>query len=110
MKYSVIVLPRAEFDFQRLYDYIKKRSKRGSDSWANAFYRALKKLHMQPEAMGLAPESEDHAEDIRQLPFKTRQGMTYRALFVIRGDLVFVIHLRGPGQDTMSPDEIQPPD
>lgn len=80
MKYTVIILPRAEFDFQRCYDFTKKRSKPGADSWANAFHRALKRLHEQPEALGLAPESEDHDEHIRQLPFKTRQGLTYRTL------------------------------
>jgi hypothetical protein len=74
MKHSVIILPRAEFGFQRLYDYITKRSKQGADSWANAFYRALKMLPTQPEALRLAPESKNHNEDIRQLTFKTRQG------------------------------------
>jgi plasmid stabilization system protein ParE len=110
MKYKVIILPRAEFDFQMCYDFIKKRSKAGADSWANAFHRALKRLHEQPEASGVAPESEGHDEDIRQLLFKTRQGLTYRALFVIRGNQVLIIHVRGPGQDAMSPDELRLPD
>ncbi|MEX0819910.1 MAG: type II toxin-antitoxin system RelE/ParE family toxin [Pirellulaceae bacterium] len=110
MNYSVIILPRAEFDFQRLYDYIKKRSKRGADSWVNTFHRSLKRLHKQPDALELAPESEDHAEDIRQLLFKTGQGLIYRALFVIRDDIVFIIHIRGPGQDVISPDDLRLPD
>lgn len=68
MTYSVIILPRAQRDFQRLYDYI------------------------------------------RQLLFKTSQGLTYRALFVIRDDQVLLIHLRGPGQDIMDPQEVRLPD
>lgn len=55
MTYTVIIVPSAESDFQRQYDYIKQRSKRGADSWANAFYRALKKLHTRPEMLALAP-------------------------------------------------------
>jgi len=110
MSYSVIILPRADRDFQQIYEYNRQSSKKGADAWANAFYRALKRLHSQPTALALAPESENYQEDIRQLLFKTRQGLTYRALFVTRGDRVLIIHLRGPGQDTMSREEIQLPE
>jgi plasmid stabilization system protein ParE len=107
MTYTVIIVPSAESDFQRQYDYIKERSKRNADSWANAFHRALKKLHTQPATYAIAPECENDERDIRQLLFKTRQGLTYRALFVIREDLVRIIHIRGAGQDIINPNEIQ---
>jgi plasmid stabilization system protein ParE len=107
MTYTVIIVPSAEYDFQRQYDYIKQRSKRGADAWANAFHRALKKLRKRPTTYALAPESENGDREIRQLLFKTRQGLTYRALSVVREDVVHIIHIRGAGQDIMRPDEIQ---
>ena len=110
MTHTVIIVPSAEDDFQRQYDYIKQRSKRGADSWVNAFHRALKKLATRPMTFVLAPESANQEREIRQLLFKTRQGLTYRALFVICEDVVRIIHIRGAGQDIMSPDEIQLPD
>ena len=34
----------------------------------------------------------------------------YRALFIIRDDVVHVIHLRGPGQDLMRSVDVQLPE
>lgn len=56
---------------------------------------------------GLAPESENHRDEIRQRIFKTRRGLPYRILFVVRGDVIYLLHVRGPGQDIMAPDEMQ---
>jgi hypothetical protein len=39
--------------------------------------------------------------------FKTRRGRAYRALFLIRGDVVFVLHVRGPGQRPLEPGELK---
>ena len=55
------------------------------------------------------PEDEDHEEEIRHILFKTRRGKTYRAIFIIRTDTVFVLHVRGPGQDLIAPDELRFP-
>lgn len=54
-------------------------------------------------------EDDDHEVEIRQMFFRTRQGNNYRALYTVRGADVFVLHLRGPGQDLMGPDEITLP-
>jgi hypothetical protein len=42
--------------------------------------------------------------------FKTRHGRTYRLLYVVRGDLIYLLHVRGPGQDLMGDDEVRLPD
>jgi len=46
--------------------------------------QALETLQERAEALSLAPESEDHAEPVRQMLFKTKSGRPYRALFAIR--------------------------
>jgi plasmid stabilization system protein ParE len=106
MTYTVITLPQAEQEFEQRHAYIAKRSESGAASWANAFYTALKELESHPLATTLAPESADHPEEIRQLLFRTRRGRTYRALFIVRDQSVFVLHIRGPGQDIMRHNEI----
>ena len=62
-----------------------------------------------PLAFGLAPENEDHKETIRQAIFKTQRGLPYRAIFVVRENNVFVIHVRGPGQSNLNVDEVKLP-
>ena len=108
MTYAVIVQPQAEHEFDVLYSYIAKRSRRGAIRWANAYFAMLSKLQDNPERFSLAPESALHDEAIRQVIFGTRHGLPYRALFLIRSE-VRVIHLRGPGQDHLTVDQLQLP-
>ncbi len=58
---------------------------------------------------GQAPESEYVVEEIRQFFFKTRRGLRYRALFSISGVKIYVLHVRGPGQELLGPDELRTP-
>lgn len=53
----------------------------------------------------LAPENGYGDTEIRQVIFKTRRGKTYRLLFTIRDNVVFIRHVREPGQDLVSPEE-----
>lgn len=69
----------------------------------------MEQLTTTPENCSLAPENDDHEEEIRHILFKTRRGKTYRAIFIIRTDTVFVLHIRGPGQDLTEPDELRFP-
>lgn len=57
----------------------------------------------------MAVESEGRQRDVRQVIFKTRHGREYRALFAIMDETVVILHLRGPGQDLLDPDEIREP-
>jgi len=45
-------------------------------------------------------------EPIRHVFFRTRAGRTYRALFLLVGDEVRVLRVRGPGQPPVGPDEL----
>ena len=99
----------AEVEFEEQYNYLLERSPQGANAWAIAFRNALKKLETNPASRPLAPESEYQAETIHQLVFKTRHGNPYRALFIIRTDRVYVIHIRGQGQDIMPPETVQIP-
>lgn len=58
----------------------------------------MKALAKDPLLPPLAPEAEDIGEEIRQTLFRTRAGRTYRVLFIIVGDEVRVLRIRGAGQ------------
>ena len=100
---------RAKRDVQVILRYIEKRSRRGADAWYSRFEQVIVAISESPLAFGLAPEDEDHEETIRQAIFKTRKGLPYRALFIVRENGVFVIHVRGPGQTNLDAGEVKLP-
>ena len=101
---------RAEKDLDDILAWIVSRSPQGARMWLARWKEVCRLLSERPETCLLAPENLDHDEDIRQIVFKTRSGRKYRALFVIRGNRVFITNLRGPGQDLVPPDELAVPE
>ena len=109
MTYRLILQPSGEADVDQIVGYLNERSPQGAAAWCKAWGKLLAELCECAEGSGLAPESSQYEEEIRQALFKTRRGRTYRALFVIVFDTVHVIHVRGPGQNLMPPDELRLP-
>ena len=109
MTCNIILQPNAQADVDRIIGYLAERSPEGAAAWCKAWDSLLAELRDRAESFGLAPESSYYEDEIRQAFFKTRRGRTYRAMFVVVYDTVHVIHVRGPGQDLVSPDELQLP-
>ena len=107
MSCRVIIMPQAASDFEGCFGYIAQRSERGAMALRNAFVIAVKSLATNALAHGFAPESKEHSRQIRQILFRTKQGRNSRALYTIKVEEVNVIHVRGPGQDFISPDELR---
>lgn len=110
MRFQVIILPRAREDLLRNDQYIAERSPSGAQSWRDAFQTAVDSLERNADLCPLAPESQRLKQPVRQISFKTRHGRPFRVLFVIRDDRVYLLHIRGPGQNLLLPDEVQLPD
>jgi plasmid stabilization system protein ParE len=107
MTYRVVILPEAERDADRIYRWIADRSVDGADRWYGRFLAAMRSLASGAETHSLAPESEHVSRDIRQLLFKTTKGLRYRMLFTFTGTTVYVLHVRGPGQQLVRPSELR---
>ncbi|MEX2113234.1 MAG: hypothetical protein WD845_08620 [Pirellulales bacterium] len=107
MSYRVHLTHSAEVDVDAILKWLRERSPAGSETWFRRWREVLDSLGNRADACGLAPESEDHPHAIRQVIFKTKQGRPYRVLFAIREDCVFVLHVRGPGQDVVRPEELE---
>lgn len=93
------MLSDAEVDFERQFDYLLERSPQGANAWADAVDQAVADLGDSADMHGLAPESSDHPFDVYQLIFKTKSGNPYRFLYEIHGSDVFIMTIRGLGQD-----------
>ena len=101
MKYKLVIQPPALADLDSAYQWIARRSPTSAARWFNRFVEALKTLERFPDRCGLAPEGEQIGQEIRQLVHGRRTG-AYRALFLIKGCEVHVLHIRHAAQDTMT--------
>ncbi|MGD9722956.1 MAG: type II toxin-antitoxin system RelE/ParE family toxin [Pirellulales bacterium] len=107
MTFRVNLTDAAKDDIRAILRWIAERSPDGAEAWYGRWLAVLESLKEGGASFGLAPESEDHSESIRQVVFRTKRGRRYRALFSVRDDQVFVLHVRGPGQRLLRPDEME---
>jgi plasmid stabilization system protein ParE len=105
MTYRVIIVPRAESDLGTIYRYIRDQAPRASASWLKRARKAAKSLAHYPERCPLAPESASFDEPIRQLLFGSGSRGTYRFLFTVVEETVYVLHVRHGSMLPLSPDE-----
>jgi plasmid stabilization system protein ParE len=104
MPYRVIVTPEAERDLRSAYRYIRKDAPRPAREWIKRARRATKTLAQHPWRCPVAPESETFDEPIRELFFGSGNRGTYRFLFVILDDAVYVLHVRHGSGQTLKPE------
>jgi plasmid stabilization system protein ParE len=107
MKFNAQLLWRAERDLDRILTWLNQRSPQGAANWLRAWDQTFLTLKSSADEYPLAPESEGWPFEVRQILFRTRKGRDYRALFTIQGTEVLVMHIRGPGQDLVAPEEMQ---
>jgi len=109
MTFRVFIVPEAIQDLDRILGWLRQHSLAGAASWYHRWQAVIKQLEDEADRSSLAPESEGRAYELRQLIFKTRRGKPYRVIFTIRDDEDYLLHLRGPGQNLLTTDEIRHP-
>lgn len=109
MSVSVLLTQRAEREIREIRDWIRARSPAGASSWLDALEDAFAQLRQRTASSSPALEADDLALDLRQLTFKTRRGNPYRLVFIVRDDSVYVVAVRGAGQDLLRPDDFVVP-
>src|SRR5437016_3368345 len=81
---------------------------RAAVRWFNGLLNVVESLERFPARCGIARESEKAGEEIRQMLYG-RRPRVYRILFIIRGEEVYVLHIRHCARQTMPPEEIEFP-
>ena len=107
MEYRIKVLELASRDVQQQLDFIRRRSHVGAVAWYDAYLAALGRLKFDPLGPGRAPEDQYVEEEIRQFFFKTRRGNRYRILYMIVGNEVRALRVRGTGQDLLESVDVE---
>jgi len=107
MNYRVELTAQAEVDINRIYAWLSQRSQEGATRWYESFWNSADRLKTFPLSCGLAPENDEFGEKLRHMLFGTKRGRTYRALFVISGEAVRILCVRGPGERPLRPHDIK---
>jgi plasmid stabilization system protein ParE len=107
VKFAVSTLRRAESDIVHIHACIAERSNLGASRWYEAARQAINSLAYDAQQHGVARESERLGIEFREKLFKTRRGRPYRLLYVIDGQEVRVLRVRGPGQAPVTSDELR---
>ena len=107
MSYRVILNERAEDQLEAAYLWwMEHRSAEQAARWYNGFLDSVGSLSENPERCALARENSKFPIPVRELLYGLGKGITHRALFTIRHDVVFVFSVRHVAQQDVSPDEV----
>lgn len=107
MNFHLVVTEQAERDLMRIGDWIGSRSPEGAARWLESAWSAIRSLEKNAIACSLAPENEMVPQEVRNIMFRTRRGLYYRAIFIVDGSRVIITHIRGPGQSDVKPEELK---
>ena len=107
MTYQVEISAQAEADLDRLLAALGAVSPKAAGRLARSFWRGVTRLRARPLSCGLAYESPDFSEEVRHLLFWANPRRKYRALFVVREEVVHVLCVRAPGEKPVRPEDLE---
>lgn len=105
MKYRVVLTPQADREVAEIADWISVRSAAGAAAWLTALRSALDRVEFNPLGFAVAAEAGNISIEVREFSFKTRRGRKYRGVFRVIDHVVYVLHIRGPGQELLRPED-----
>ena len=109
MRYRVRITTTAKSDAESAFKWIQEQSPAHAVKWFNGLIDAVERLCIFPTRWPLAPEGAYFEEEIRQMLYG-KNPHVYRILFTVRGNLVYVLHIRHGTRRAMQKDEWLFPD
>lgn len=105
MAFQVRTTRTANAEIEVAYSWLKERNPVYADKWFRELMDTIATLQEKPLRCALAPENDALTEEIRQLIYGKSRNK-YRILFTIRGDTVFVLHVRHSSQAWLTGEKI----
>lgn len=100
MKYRVELTDSAKAEADAAYEWLAERTARAA-GWFNGLVDAIESLGEMPTRCNLARESDEFEEPVRQLLYG-KSPHVYRVLFIVRKDVVHVLHVRHAARQALS--------
>jgi len=106
-RFNVVILPRAEEDIERNATWwAENRDAAQAVEWFFTVRRQILSLETMPEIHGLSAENDDFPYEIRDRLIGLGSRRSYRAVFTIRGDTVYVLAVLRTTQDALRPTDV----
>ncbi|MBC7926968.1 MAG: type II toxin-antitoxin system RelE/ParE family toxin [Bryobacteraceae bacterium] len=103
MNFRIEISPRAERDGEEISEWLLMHHAGETGlQWLAGMSREIASLETFPKRCALAPESRYFVFEVRQLLYG-RKPHSYRILFTIEADVVYILHIRRPGQQLIPP-------
>jgi plasmid stabilization system protein ParE len=108
--FRVILLPRAEADIEANAQWwATHHSVEQAVRWFDVIHEQLQSLAILPESNGLSAEAGDFQYEIRDKLLGLGSRPSYRAVFTIKDDAVYVLTVRRGAQDVVRLDDLDTP-
>ena len=110
MKYRLVILPQAKEDVQRNAAWwAETHSAEQAARWLDTIQSQLESIVDFPERNALAAENDEFPYEIRDMLLGLGSRPSYRAVFTIKDDTIFVLTVRRGAQDTLRPRDVESP-
>jgi plasmid stabilization system protein ParE len=110
VSHRLIILPQAKADVLRNAAWwADHHSSEQAAIWLDAVQSQLESLAEFPESHSLSAENDDFPYAIRDKLLGLGSRPSYRAVFTIKGDTVFVLTVRRSAQDVLRPSDVESP-
>lgn len=110
MTFRVIVLPQARRDIDRnVAWWAENHSVEQALRWSEAVYDQIETLARFPESNALSAENDEFPYDIRDKLIGLGSRPSYRAVFTMKDDTVYVLTVRRGAQDAVRSSDVEPP-
>lgn len=104
MTYRVEVTDEADADADSIYEWIARDAPLAAGRWYNGLFDAIASLSAFPQRCPLAPEHVYFDAALRHLLY----AQNYRIMVDIRGDVVYVLHIRHAARRYLHEEDREP--
>ena len=110
MSYRLIILPQAKADVLRNAEWwAHHHSSEQAAIWLDTIQSQLESLADFPESHSLSAENDEFPYEIRDKLLGLGSRPSYRAVFTIKDDTVYVLTVRRSAQDVLRPNDVESP-
>jgi plasmid stabilization system protein ParE len=103
--FQVEITRTAAREIEKRFKRITEQTRNSAEKWRAGLIEAIELLGSNAGMYPQAPEGEWYGEGLREFYYGKRRN-TYRILFEIRGDVVYILRVRHGRQDLLNPEEL----
>jgi hypothetical protein len=110
VSYRLIILPQAKADVQRNAEWwARHHSSEQAAIWLDTVQSQLESIAISPASHSLSVENSEFPYEIRDKLLGLGSRPSYRAVFTIKDDTVYVLTVRRAAQNVLRPGDVEAP-